>query len=806
MNRSVFRILSLLLCAAMIFSLAACGKGSDDTKPETGTEAQPTTSEYAYLGSFTPIKTDSQWGVTPFLYTDDGFYATAQVVVGRQPVPEGQVEEYDGQYDIYGTMLYFVDKNGKAERLPNYVPTIPKENTENYKEFYSYCNMNRPQMNAEGKLVAIEENYAGWFDGPDSVYGTDEMYDGDYFRSEQTFDLVVLDTDGTELSRAQIDVDTTNSYLNVWNSALSPDGNLLVLMETTLLAVAPDGSIAWTISSDDYLNSIVTLADGSVAVMVYGDKGPVLRPVDTEAHSFGEPVAIPDSAWSFIPGDDNYDLYYTSGLYLYGLRLGEEPEQLLNWMSCDINGQYLDSSSLNISADGTISGVISEYREESTECEIFTLSRVPASSLPKKEIITVAQLEYNPDYQFSNRMVRFNRSHDDVRIEYVDYTQYNTEDDSSIGLTKFLTELSAGKTTDIIPMNQLPYRQLAAKGVLEDLYPYIDADSKLSRSDFFPNVLSALESNGGLYQVVSGFSVETLAGAASIVGDTPGWTYDEYNAALARMPEGCTPLEPWVTRDQVLSSQLYANISDYVNWNTGEVNFETDSFKQMLTFVKSFPEEFDWENYDNSESTQDLIRQGRQMLTQSYLYGLEAMLWNDANFGGKTTYIGWPVTEGVGSILRLDSGYGMSRSSAHKEAVWEFLRGMLTEEGQTEVYSIPTNRNVFNKQLEKIMTPEYRKDSEGNYLLDENGDRLQEPRASWIDGNGEEHAIYAMTQEQADEVLNIIETCDHVADYDSSIFDIVNEQAQAFFAGQRSVDEVARLIQSKANIYVNEQR
>ena len=100
MNRSVFRILSLLLCAAMVFSLAACGKGSDDTKPETGTEAQPTTSEYAYLGSFTPIKTDSQWGVTPFLYTDDGFYATAQVVVGRQPVPEGQVEEYDGQYDI----------------------------------------------------------------------------------------------------------------------------------------------------------------------------------------------------------------------------------------------------------------------------------------------------------------------------------------------------------------------------------------------------------------------------------------------------------------------------------------------------------------------------------------------------------------------------------------------------------------------------------------------------------------------------------------------------------------------------------
>ena len=63
-----------------------------------------------------------------------------------------------------------------------------------------------------------------------------------------------------------------------------------------------------------------------------------------------------------------------------------------------------------------------------------------------------------------------------------------------------------------------------------------------------------------------------------------------------------------------------------------------------------------------------------------------------------------------------------------------------------------------------------------------------------------------MTQEQADEVLSIIETCTKVASYDTSIYDIVNEQAQAFFADQKSVDEVARLIQSKANIYVNEQR
>ena len=578
-------------------------------------------------------------------------------------------------------------------------------------------------------------------------------------------------------------------------------------MEMTLQAIAPDGSIAWSMQLDNYVNSMVTLADGSVAVMVYGDRGPELRPIDFEKKELGESFPIPDSAWTLFPGDENYDFYYTSGMFLYGFKLGEaEPVPVLNWMSCDINGDSVASQALKISSDGSIMGITTDYSGGSIDTQLFTLTRVPADSLPKKQILTVAQLEYNPDYQLTNRMVRFNRSHDNVRLEYLDYSQYNTENDYSAGITKFNTEVMAGNLPDIIPTNQIAYRQIASKGLLEDLYPYLDKDPELKREDFFPNLLSALEVNGGLYQVVSGFSVETLCGAASIVGDTPGWTYDDFNAALEKMPEGCTPLEPYVTRDQVMSSLLYADMDSFVDWTTGKVNFESDNFKQLLQFVKQFPAEYNWDEHDNSESTQDLLRQGRQMLTQTYLYGLDSILWNGANFGGQATYIGWPTSSGVGSIMRFENGFAMSRSCADKDAAWEFFRSMLTESGQTNQYNIPSNRNVFNKQLEDFMTPRYRKDADGNILLDENGEKIEESRGGWIDDSGVEHHIYAMTQEQADEVLSIIETCTKVASYDTSIYDIVNEQAQAFFADQKSVDEVARLIQSKANIYVNEQR
>ena len=59
---------------------------------------------------------------------------------------------------------------------------------------------------------------------------------------------------------------------------------------------------------------------------------------------------------------------------------------------------------------------------------------------------------------------------------------------------------------------------------------------------------------------------------------------------------------------------------------------------------------------------------------------------------------------------------------------------------------------------------------------------------------------------QADKLMELIESTEKVANYDSAIFDIVNEQAAAFFQGQKSAEEVAKLIQSKANIFVNEQR
>ena len=413
------------------------------------------------------------------------------------------------------------------------------------------------------------------------------------------------------------------------------------------------------------------------------------------------------------------------------------------------------------------------------------------------------------DYHTQKAIIDFNRSNDKYRIDVRDYSEYNTEDDYSAGLTKLTTEIMAGNMPDILSVAEsIPYRQLAAKGLLEDLYPYIDADEQLSRGDFFPNVLSAMELDGKLYAACAGFAVNTAVGASSVVGDTPGWTYDDYYAALATMPEGCDGFDIGVDRDTMLEACLALDMTDYVDWAAGTCSFDSEDFVKVLDFCKPFPDASYYENYEYTaeDSPANRVAQGKQMLCVATFSSTDFFYMDyDKVFGGQATCIGFPTNNGVGNTLAMLESYAMSSTCHNKEAAWQFLRGFLTEEYQMEGYYLPTNQKTFEKQLEKAMEVEYEKDANGNYLLDENGERIPVSRGSVYDGM-ETYDIYATTPRQAQMLRDVIASATKMMDYDTSIINIVKEEAAAYFAGQKTAQEVCKLIQSKVNIYINEQK
>ncbi len=89
--------------------------------------------------------------------------------------------------------------------------------------------------------------------------------------------------------------------------------------------------------------------------------------------------------------------------------------------------------------------------------------------------------------------------------------------------------------------------------------------------------------------------------------------------------------------------------------------------------------------------------------------------------------------------------------------------------------------------------------------IDENGVEVEEPKNSWYMGDTPIE-VYAMTQAELAQFMELLRNTDRVMNYDTSIMDIINTETGAFFAGQKTAADVARIIQSRVGTYVNEQR
>ena len=62
-----------------------------------------------------------------------------------------------------------------------------------------------------------------------------------------------------------------------------------------------------------------------------------------------------------------------------------------------------------------------------------------------------------------------------------------------------------------------------------------------------------------------------------------------------------------------------------------------------------------------------------------------------------------------------------------------------------------------------------------------------------------------MTRADADKLLDFLDAIENLNEYDSAIMDIIKSECQAMFAGDKTPEETAKLIQSRASLYVAEQ-
>ena len=401
----------------------------------------------------------------------------------------------------------------------------------------------------------------------------------------------------------------------------------------------------------------------------------------------------------------------------------------------------------------------------------------------------------NPEGIDRENILRFNDSHTGISIEVKDYSQ--TSSMGKTGWNRLVTDMITGNSPDIIDLgDDLPYRQMALRGYLEDLWPYIENDPELGRGAVLEPPLKAAEVNGGLYIAFPAVWINTLAGAESIVGDRNSWTLKDLQEAFASMPADSTILSYTSDRNDAFVYIACMCLDNYVDWETGQCNFDNENFRSLIEFVRSFPEQTPFDQIEptdynamleaNRESLERFYG-GQQMLQQEMIGRLQDIQHLDSIFGGKASFVGYPVEDGsVGSCFSI-AGRSLAMSSAcrNKEAAWDFLRQTFLPKGSKEAFGpIPINLRDYERSkacdvsttISNVLGPDY------------------------------DYVIRAATEDERQRYENLLNSIDKIDLCDKTIFDIVQELIGPYFAGDKTLDETIQLIQNRVGLYVNELR
>ena len=837
------RMLALLLAALMIVGLfAGCSKdgtkdpGKTDSSGSLIDQTKPsqTTAKYAYKADYLDLTMpDGVQYLNQLCAAGTTLYASVgmqgEEIVNSDPAT-GETWSY---YNTRLAMLTIDPDTGVCTELTDLdLPQVP-EGADGSVDCYNMIGSD------DGTLWMLVNLYATQFDLPDDFDAeTESRWDYPSTDINGSY-LMHIAADGSTI--ASLDLSDTNNEDNedgmsgnLNSFAVDAAGNLYVSDYNNIYVLDAEGNVQFKLDGSQYNGSLYRLNAQQVGVMWYNytddvnaadENGQYFVPIDLETKDWGEKVKLPSNVWSILPGDDAYDFYYTYNNNIYGYAAKTDTkDKLVDWLACDVDTNNM--SGYAMLSDSRVAALMQDWSTDPTTYQLIVLHRVDASEIKEKKVLTLACMYL--DWNLRSMIVEYNKTNDEYRINVVDYSEYATDDDYNAGVTKLTTEIISGSVPDIFLTSNLPIDKYAAKGVVADLNTFMDGGNGLSRDYFVPQILNALEKDGKLYELPTSFSVQTAYALASIASQYDTWNVAAVQDAMTQLQEGATVFSNGWTKNMALSNCLSRNLSAFVDWTTGKCEFDSEAFQQLLAFCNSFPAETsDGDGaiaYASSadiaiddamwESDATRITNGKQLMSTIEMYSFDSYIWNVYAIRDKITFTGYPTEDGSGSSFGLQMPMAISSVTKYPDAAWDFvcsiIKKMNTIDENNYYYGFPISQAAFDAEMTDIMTEQYQLDENGEQVdWDGDGEPDKAIRGSYETmENGETvyKDVYALTQEDIDQILGVINNTHSVYDYDQEILDIITDEVAAYFAGDKDVQTTSSMIQSRVNLYVQEQR
>lgn len=486
--------------------------------------------------------------------------------------------------------------------------------------------------------------------------------------------------------------------------------------------------------------------------------------------------------------ENNFFVTTTKGLLSY--QLGEEmTTQLVDWSLSGVDYQKIRYVGVMEEEEEQVITILSEIEYGSQTVEVYTFVKSDGSENENRYLILATLGSVDSD--LSKQIIAYNKLHPDFPIQTKTYL--NNED----GLRQLNTDLLAGNIIDMVNIKSL--EQLTSlsyyveQGLLEDIGAWLESDETVDKTDLLQSILEANKIDGVLYNLVPSFTIETFSGAKSVVGDDFVWTMEEALETMKNYPE--SSMYAFQSKEDFIYDLCRYNGEYLINEEEGICHFDSEEFIEVLVYASTLPDEIgtiDWR--DLVYQKKSLLHQEKELTVNLRSYRDAKGLFKQGLFQDNFSFVGFPSmdeSETNGSVFVNIISIAMISTSSNKEVAWQFFQYLLSDSYQKneslKFNGFPIKKSILRSIMEDQLT------NEQNALSG-----FANSLSGWKIRRG-----YA-TQEDIDTMTSFLHSINRLAWENNTIYNIVWEEAQYYFAGECTAEEAAQAMQSRVELYLME--
>lgn len=326
--------------------------------------------------------------------------------------------------------------------------------------------------------------------------------------------------------------------------------------------------------------------------------------------------------------------------------------------------------------------------------------------------------------------------------------------------------------------------------VLNDKDCLVDLKREVGTDGFFENIIKASEVDGKIYQFPLSFNIEGVIANKGLVGeDQYGFTYDQYKEFVSDKCNGDDPVG--YPRINYFNTCLRHFETNCIKGT--KINFNNQEYKALAEFVsENVTDPLDPDLYAPREA----VVYGKWAAKYDNSISLYSLMRYYADSLPSVRVLGLPSSDGQGPSVNVSASVGVSATTGEKEACVKFVKTLLSEGIQKSIAhnsgTTPVSCAAYRSTAQKAIV-DYNFAYEKN-LKTYGGISLRETGMAW-------HSIDPAFVDQYEEIIG---SCTNMIMTDPGLELIVSEEMPAYFEGQKSLDEVIKLIDNRAQTLMNE--